>query len=205
MRRPTQLLLVLSLFWLPQTSRSAITLSDWTITADSISFQLSGTFTAGTAPSANLGLLWLAAPGSGSWINNDTNPDFTISGTIDGYDTTSSVPALCSFTGNGTTNVGAYIDYGGELPPPSGTTFNFTDGSGNEVNIQVAISSAGKYNPSQINPQDLQLYWGGDAFSADTASAVSLNLAVVPEPATYAIFASLGALALAVWRRRRAA
>gem|GEM_PF-5483738 len=54
-----------------------------------------------------------------------------------------------------------------------------------------------------LNLTDVDL---GSYEYSDTASVIALNglriTSVVPEPATYALFGGLGALALAAWRRR---
>jgi hypothetical protein len=184
-------------------AEAQLLLSNWSITTDSLSFDLSGTFTTATAPTSNTGLLWLAAPGNGSWVNNDTNPSATISGTIDGFNASTNSHTVFSFTGSGTTNVGMYLSYAGMPPFQPGISFNFTDGSNNEVNIHVAMTSAGKYNPANINPANLELYWGGNAFSADTSSAVAMNLSAIPEPSTYAALAGGAMLLTAMVVRRR--
>jgi hypothetical protein len=184
-------------------AEAQLSLSNWSITSDTLSFDISGTFTTTQTPTSNTGLLWLAAPGNGSWINNDMNPSATISGTIDGFDANTSSHTIFSFTGSGTTNVGAYLSYSGMPPFQPGISFNFTDGTNNEVNIHLSMTSAGKYNPANIDPNSLQLYWGGNAFSADTSSAVAMNLTAVPEPSTYAAIAGGVMLLTAAIIRRR--
>lgn len=44
-------------------ARAELTLSNWSITTDALTFDLSGTATATQRPTSNLGMLWLAAPG----------------------------------------------------------------------------------------------------------------------------------------------
>lgn len=183
-----------------QSASAALSLTNWSITSGSLSFDISGTIQVGSSPATNKNILWLADAGNGSWINNDTNPSFTITGTIDGNNASSPGSAF-SFTGSGTTNVGMYLQYGGGPPFFTPTNFDFTDATANEVNIHVAFTSAGKYNPANINPADLELYWGGNAFSADTSSAVPLGITTTPEPGRISLL-GLGALALLVRRRR---
>lgn len=45
-------------------ARAQLTLSNWSITTDTLSFDISGTATATQLPATNLGMLWLAAPGN---------------------------------------------------------------------------------------------------------------------------------------------
>lgn len=198
-----KLLLLCWLVVVPLVCRAQVTLSNWSITTDSLSFDLNGTVTvSGTPSGGNLGLLWMAAIGNHAWINNDMNPDFVVSGEIDGQD--ASFPmAVFSFTGSPESNVGLYLNYsdGNFL---RGTTFDFTDTTANVISLHVELTSPGKYNPSQIDPAQLQLYWGGNAFATDVSSAKALGLgAVIPEPSTWSVLAGAGAvLAVACARFR---
>lgn len=186
-------------------AQAQIALTNWSITTDTLSFDLSGTSQVGVSASWP-DRIWLAAPGNHAWINGDDNPDYTITGTIDGVDITSQSQTAYSFTGNATTNVGLYFTAGDDMDP---VAYDFSDNTGNEVNLHVVLNFPGKYNPGSIDPATLNLYWGGDPFTAGPNSAMNLGLtyatAPVPEPATYAALAGLCALGLAAWRRRRTA
>jgi len=189
-------------------ARAELTLSNWSITTDTLSFDISGTATATQLPAINLGMLWLAAPGNNTWVNNLDNPwPAVATGTIDGFDVSSSGdPFVLSLSTPGA-SVGFLIGFD-DINPFDMVEFNFTDGLNDEINLHVELTSVGKYNPANISPVDLVLYWGGNPYVGDTASAVALNLnlAAIPEPSTYAaILGGMAGVAALIVRRRKQA
>ncbi len=189
-------------------ARAELTLSNWSITTDTLSFDISGTATATQLPATNLGMLWLAAPGNNTWVNNLDNPwPAVATGTIDGLDVSSSGDVFVFSLSTPGASVGLLIGFD-DMEPSNMVEFNFTDGLNDEINLHVELTSVGKYNPANISPADLVLYWGGNPYAGDTASAVALNLnlAAIPEPSTYAaILGGMAGVAALVVRRRKQA
>jgi PEP-CTERM putative exosortase interaction domain len=189
-------------------ARAQLTLSNWSITTDTLSFDISGTATATQLPATNLGMLWLAAPGNNTWVNNLDNPSPVVAtGTIDGFDVSSSGDRFVLSLSAAGASVGFLIGFE-DMGPSDRVEFDFTDGLNDEINLHVELTSVGKYNPGDISPEDLVLYWGGNPYIGDTASAVALNLdvAAIPEPSTYAaILGGMAGVAALIVRRRKQA
>ncbi|MBS0631370.1 MAG: PEP-CTERM sorting domain-containing protein [Verrucomicrobia bacterium] len=199
-------------------AHAQLRLSDWSITTTTLAFKITGTTQVSSSPTDYQGLIWLAAPGNAAWINDSENPDFTLSGSVDG-NSTSSPNWVFSHNPNDTTNVGANINLDWAMTPwdPDRTVFDFTDNLNNEVDIDLRISYArmgegyAKYNPANIDPSTLHLYWGGDPWSGTGHGEVDLGLtyaasAPVPEPATWPLLGGLAAISLVgvrYFRRRR--
>lgn len=129
-------------------------------------------------------------------------------GTIDGIDVSSSENLFVFSLSTEGVSVGFLIGFDRTSPSDPVVEFDFTDGFNDEINLHVELTSAGKYNPESISPENLVLYWGGNPYAGDTSSAIALNLelAAIPEPSTYAaILGGMAGVAALIVRRRKQA
>lgn len=94
----------------------------------------------------------------------------------------------------------------------SGTTFLTYANSTNTGHFGAAATgNTASWNPGPTSGFGLEFYGAlygdgvsaGPSFLSGQAFADNLSVSAIPEPATYAMFAGLGALGLAAWHRRR--
>lgn len=168
---------------------AAVTISNWSLTDSSLSFDLSGEADSITAPldARTLDMIYVGAPGNTGWIN-DFSGHTAIEGTIDG---TSLL--------RGWVNDYAYGHY---VNLETVSDCDFT-GGGSFINVSVSFSGAGLFNPSSLDITDLIVTWGMNSASPNPfpETVQDLGTAVVPEPSAWAIFPGLIAL-VAVGLRR---
>jgi len=186
----------------PRPAEAQLIISNWNITDNSLSFDISGSYTASNTPNANLGLLWLADIGNESWINNTSNPSsWNISGNIDGLDASSPNSVLAYPAGFSGVHL-ISLDYSSDEPWGTNYEFDFTDGIDDNVDLSVTLSfSDSHFNPSLIDPANLQVYWGGNPAWEGANGAVNLLVTPVPEPSSIALLA--GMVGLGILARRK--
>jgi hypothetical protein len=95
----------------------------------------------------------------------------------------------------------AFEDGGPDAAVFSIPTFSFTTGTQNTV--QIPLTTWGNVNPAAITGWTIGGGTAGVVAFRMTFDNLSLSATAVPEPATSAALAGLGALGFVVWRRRR--
>ncbi len=162
-------------------------IENWSLTETSLSFNLSGSATLGSAPAVAATALFIGSPGDPDWITGDDSG--TLSGTADSITTGANL--ITNYSDGG------FIDLG------FASSLDFTDGGTVSVNFSYTGSSI--FVPGNLNENDLIVTWGYN--SSDTLPDVSTQIgsfSAVPETSTFASLAGLLAFCFAATRRWRA-
>ncbi len=192
-RHPLRLLTLIAVSSLPQLATGQIYITSWSLSATEATFTVSGSTTVDFDPLL-AGGIYIGVSGDTDWILSDTsNSSGSISGTIDGYSTSTTA------WGSYSTTEGDFLFFTNSADGE----YNFMDGG----SIELVATVGGNYAPTALNEQDLIITWGrfANATMPDAATQIG-SFSAVPEPSTYAALFGVVALGGAIrWRRRDAA
>lgn len=172
-----------------------VTISNWVLTETSIAFDISGTLSASKFPDGDTHNLFFGEVGNADWIISTQAGSFGqgITGSVDGRTTL----ALTLFSHSAGDAV--------VLQTSSAAPYNFTDLTGNQVNVSVSKTfNDPVFIPSAFDFDQISFSWGLDTGFTQVPDPANILQAPapVPEPSTLATLAGLIA-AIGILRRHR--
>jgi hypothetical protein len=173
------------------TSNAVLQLSVTGLTANSITFSISGTVTGDSSllNSGSNNFLFIEVTENNAWITADeTNYSVTSRGILSG-----NALSTGSYSAKTSNSYGDYISLQFDSSLVSGTT----SGTGTPVTLTFGSSV---FNTSKVSLSAFKLYWG------DTGTEVPFGIlqstSSIPEPSSCALFGSTAALGLVLVYRR---